>query len=1075
MKTRIMIKNLRLALFSVFLMIVSVSGYSQTCTGNIETVSLANFTQTSTTLEYDIMLSNTGTTTMLLNAASINVLFSSNVLPAGATGSVQLVTGPGALDFANHTNGTASYASATRGIRYAGIPNASTTTSLTTTPKRYARVRLTSTLPWNSNTVATFTINPTNGTPAGAFGSSSTVYCNGNAATATLTPVLGTLALGGPFNYTLSPLDTCFTSGTASGIVGTSCFGQTTGSATITMSPAPTSNAITYTVDGGASTPGTLVNNAFSVSGLAAGQHTVVVTGSGTCTTPRTVTFTVGGPTTNLVASSNAGTIACFGGTTNIVVSATGGTAPYTGTGTFSVSAGAYSYTVSDANGCTSTTSGSVSQPTQLNASASAGTIACNGGTTTVEVSATGGTAPYSGTGTFTVSAGAYSYTVTDANGCTSTTSGTITQPSVVPTPTITAGGPISFCSGGSVTLTSSAGNSYLWSTGATTASITVSASGSYTVQVTNGSGCQSAASEATVVTLTAQPQWYLDADNDGYYTGSAISSCTSPGSGYTTIITAGGDCNDSSAAVNPGATEICYNNIDDNCNGQLSESCPTVVVNMTSTTATLTLFSNAVSALPYSLSPYTNLKYRFIITKIQAGQPNEVQEVTLPTRFVTIPQAMRSYTATYTIRAAAVINDEILAYLGNTMTVTPPPVALITLSSFSCGATLGSLNATISAVSGLNATGYIFRIRKATGTSAVTGPFFTSSSVTRFIGANTFTGLPLEYNGAYKVSVAYTYLDPSDNSTKTTAYGAECDLFTLSIPTINLVAPTCGTVQSPAAVSSMTATVSAAGAVGATGYQFRIRQTGGATYFTTAILPSRFTQLSLFGTILSFSTNYSISVQFYSPIDGVSTPSGYGSECHITTPVFPTTQLVQTQCGNSYTLTQQLNIVPYPGFPRYRVKLTQPDPGNPEEVFLITSRDLDYSYFKMSDFPEVQVGQTYFIEVAIQINGVFGDYGNSCEISVVAPSIAKAVLVPFKATAYPNPFADNFMLDVKTTSQSIVNVKVYDMVGRIIEQRELRTSDLETTSIGNNYPSGVYNVVVAQEDNVQTVRVVKR
>jgi hypothetical protein len=66
-------------------------------------------------------------------------------------------------------------------------------------------------------------------------------------------------------------------------------------------------------------------------------------------------------------------------------------------------------------------------------------------------------------------------------------------------------------------------------------------------------------------------------------------------------------------------------------------------------------------------------------------------------------------------------------------------------------------------------------------------------------------------------------------------------------------------------------------------------------------------------------------------------------------------------------------------------------------------------------------------------------------------------------------------MLDVKTTSQSIVNVKVYDMVGRIIEQIELRTSDLETKSIGNNYPSGVYNVVVAQEDNLQTVRVIKR
>jgi hypothetical protein len=73
-------------------------------------------------------------------------------------------------------------------------------------------------------------------------------------------------------------------------------------------------------------------------------------------------------------------------------------------------------------------------------------------------------------------------------------------------TPTITAGGPTTFCAGGSVTLTSSAGTSYLWSNGATTQSINVTTSGSYTVKVTNISGCQSAASVATVVTVNALP-----------------------------------------------------------------------------------------------------------------------------------------------------------------------------------------------------------------------------------------------------------------------------------------------------------------------------------------------------------------------------------------------------------------------------------------------------------------------------------------------------------------------------------------------------------------------------------------
>src|ERR1035437_8207576 len=99
--------------------------------------------------------------------------------------------------------------------------------------------------------------------------------------------------------------------------------------------------------------------------------------------------------------------------------------------------------------------------------------------------------------------AGSYSVRVTNANGCQSAPSAaTVVTVNALPaTPTITAGGPITFCVGGNVTLTSSAGTSYLWSNGATTPSINITTSGIYTVQVTNASGCQSAASAAIVVT----------------------------------------------------------------------------------------------------------------------------------------------------------------------------------------------------------------------------------------------------------------------------------------------------------------------------------------------------------------------------------------------------------------------------------------------------------------------------------------------------------------------------------------------------------------------------------------------
>lgn len=71
-------------------------------------------------------------------------------------------------------------------------------------------------------------------------------------------------------------------------------------------------------------------------------------------------------------------------------------------------------------------------------------------------------------------------------------------------TPVITANGPTTFCAGGSVRLTSSPGITYLWSDGATEASILVSAAGSYSVSVTNAGGCRS--EESGLITVVVNP-----------------------------------------------------------------------------------------------------------------------------------------------------------------------------------------------------------------------------------------------------------------------------------------------------------------------------------------------------------------------------------------------------------------------------------------------------------------------------------------------------------------------------------------------------------------------------------------
>jgi hypothetical protein len=103
-------------------------------------------------------------------------------------------------------------------------------------------------------------------------------------------------------------------------------------------------------------------------------------------------------------------------------------------------------------------------------------------------------------------------YTVTNNNGCVTQVSKSVTVNALPSTPTISNTTPITFCAGGSVVLTSSAATGNQWYknsvaiTNATGQTYTASASGAYTVIVTNASGCASSASNATTVTVNALP-----------------------------------------------------------------------------------------------------------------------------------------------------------------------------------------------------------------------------------------------------------------------------------------------------------------------------------------------------------------------------------------------------------------------------------------------------------------------------------------------------------------------------------------------------------------------------------------
>src|SRR5665213_653872 len=122
------------------------------------------------------------------------------------------------------------------------------------------------------------------------------------------------------------------------------------------------------------------------------------------------------------------------------------------------------------------------------------------------------------------------------------------------PAATISANGDTTFCAGGSVTLTSSGGTSYLWSTGATTQNITATNSGSYTVRVTNDSGCLSGPAAPIVVTANPFPA-PVTVTGGGSICGSSTTLNTSNG-GSGTIHYQGTDSNDTSTAT-PSTSQV--------------------------------------------------------------------------------------------------------------------------------------------------------------------------------------------------------------------------------------------------------------------------------------------------------------------------------------------------------------------------------------------------------------------------------------------------------------------------------------------------------------------------------------
>ncbi|HSY49460.1 MAG TPA: LamG-like jellyroll fold domain-containing protein [Thermoanaerobaculia bacterium] len=311
---------------------------------------------------------------------------------------------------------------------------------------------------------------------------------------------------------------------------------------------------------------------ASSYNATAGGSYSVTVTDSGGCTgtsAPTTVTANTPPP-----AAINAPASACANST--VVASIVGGGvagATYTwtvGNGTLQTGQGTSSITftvgtaspvslsvVATLNGCPANGSASITIGAFTPTITTSGPASfCAGGSVTLTSSSGAsyqwrlGGVPIGGANAQSYAAtaiGNYSVTVTTGAGCSGTSAATTVTQTTAPSPVITPSGPTTFCSGGSVTLTSSAATSYQWLlngspiNGATSSSFGATVSGSYSVAVTNGGGCSGTSPAVTVTVSSTSTAIIAPSSVSGGSVGNIASVAAGPGgSTYAWTITGG-------------------------------------------------------------------------------------------------------------------------------------------------------------------------------------------------------------------------------------------------------------------------------------------------------------------------------------------------------------------------------------------------------------------------------------------------------------------------------------------------------------------------------------------------------